>query len=93
MTLSLHFTTSHVSLAFGACDENIRIGPLSIYLGLSMQGVTWRDRFDFICEKDDARPLVSRLFGTWKDSEEERGGFFLGRRWNLLTGSQVLGRA
>lgn len=84
MSLSVSISTTNFSLSFGNCEENIRIGPLSIYLGWAMQGVTWKGRFDFICEKTDYRPEGGKRFETWTEPEKASGGYLLGRKWRLL---------
>lgn len=93
MALSISFRTAHFTLAVGDCEENLRIGPLEVYLRWEHQGIEWRNRFDLLIQKDSYRPKNGKWVETWKESEEQRGGYFMGRTWNLLTGSRVAERA
>lgn len=89
--MGIHITAGSMELAIGDCpyaQATIIIGPLHIWLGFNMQGIACR-RFDLICEKTDYRPEGIKWFATWQASPEERGGYFLGRQWSLLTGSLV----
>lgn len=69
----------------------LTLGPLHIWLGFNMQSIACDKRFDLICEKSSYRPGGGKWFAAWQNSPEERGGYFLGRQWSLLTGSRVAG--
>lgn len=71
-------------------SPDIAIGPLKIWLGRDTQGLAWRNRFDLIIERTSYLPKGDQWFETWQEAPEERGGYFLGRNWNLLTGSRVM---
>lgn len=94
--MGIHITAGCVEVAIGhtvAGGANLVLGPLQIWLGWNMQCLALEGRFDLICEKSSYRPQGGKWFEVWKDSEEERGGYFLGRVWNLQTGSRMAGYA
>lgn len=86
MPFQLRFAAPGFALSCGTADENIRIGPLRIWLGWSMQSIAWAGRFDLMCERTDYRPAQGQLVETWRESPEVRGGHLFGRTWRLLTG-------
>lgn len=91
MSLSVSISTNHFALRFGSCDQNIRIGPIEVYLGWAMQGVIWKGRFDFICETTKRRPEGGKWYETWTDSYGGRNGYLLGHQWRLVTEAQPVG--
>ncbi|MBI2277493.1 MAG: hypothetical protein HYU74_09095 [Dechloromonas sp.] len=93
--MGIHITAGCIEVAIGqtvTADANLILGPLQVHLGWAMFGATWEGRFDFICEKDGYRPEGCKWVGVWQESPEERGGYFVGWTWNLLTGSRAAGR-
>lgn len=85
MALSVSISTAHFALAFGPeSSENIRIGPVEVYLGWAMQGITWKGRFDLLYEKTTYRPEGGTWFETWTDSCGASCGYLLGRQWRLV---------
>lgn len=88
MSLAVSISTNHFALNFGGYGENIRVGPVDVYLGWSMQGIVWKGRFDFLCEKTDHRPESGKWFETWTDSYGARNGYLLGRQWRLVPGQR-----
>lgn len=91
--MSFHLTIAGLSLFTSHSEDgspDLAIGSLKVWLGWDMQGIAWRNRFDLIIERTSYRPKGGQWFETWQDSPEERGGYCLGRKWNLLTGSRVM---
>ncbi len=66
------------------------IGPLQVWRGWDTHGIAWDNCFDLIIERTGYRPEGGQQFETWQDSPEERGGYFRGWKWNLLTGGRVM---
>lgn len=73
-------------------SADLVIGPLQVWLGGAMQGITWKGRFDFICEKTDYRPEGGKWFEAWTDSYGASCGYLLGRQWRLLTVASEAGQ-
>lgn len=90
--MSFHLSIAGLSLSTiyprdGTPD--LVIGPLSVWRGWNMLGIAWGTRFDLTIERTGYRPEGGQWFETWQDSPEERGGYFLGRKWSLLTGNRA----
>lgn len=88
MAFTLSLNTSHLTLAVGDCDENLRIGPLEVYLKWHMQAISWRGRFELTCEEGFG---VMKLDGKWfvalEGTGERRCWFCMGRYISLNTKS------
>lgn len=70
-------------------SPELAAGPFKFWLGRNMLGLVWRSRFDLIAERTSYHPEGGRWFETWQESPEERGGYFPGWKWNLLTGNSA----
>ena len=93
MAFTLSLNTSHLTLAVGDCDENLRIGPLEVYLKWHLQAISWRGRFELTCEEGvGTMKLNGKWFKTLNGSGDRRCWFFMGRYISLNTGSAVAGR-
>lgn len=93
MSFTLSLNTAHLTLAVGDCDENLRIGPLEVYLKWHVQAVSWRGRFELTCEEGfGTMKLDGKWFKTLEDSGDRRCWFCMGRYISLNTGSAVAGR-
>lgn len=91
--MSFSLTISCISLSSSPARDggpDLVIGPLKVWLDQNMVGLAWSNRFDLICDRTAYRPEGGQWFQTWQESPEERGGYFLGSKWNLLTGSRVM---
>lgn len=93
MAFTLSLSTAHLTLAVGDCDENLRIGPLEVYLKRHIQAVSWRWRFELVCEGGfGTMKLDGKWFKTMEGSGDRRCWFCMGRYISLNTGSAVAGR-
>ena len=93
MAFTLSLSTSHLTLAVGNCDENLRIGPLEVYLKWHLQAISWRGRFEIVCEEGfGVMKLDGKLFKTLEGTGDRRCWFCMGRYISLNTGSAVAGR-
>ncbi len=91
--MSFKLTIAGLSLAISLPQDgspDFVIGPLKLWLNWDMHGLAWLNRFDLIIERTGYRPEGGQQFETWQDSPEERGGYFRGWKWNLLTGGRVM---
>lgn len=88
MAFTLSLCTKNLTLAVGDCDENIRLGPLEVYLKRHLLAVSWSGRFALLCEEGfGSLRLDGRLFKTLESTGERRCWFLFGRFIYLNTGS------
>lgn len=90
MAFTLSLCTKNLTLSVGDCEENIRIGPLEVYLKRNLLAVSWRGRFELLSEQGlGSLKLDGHLFKALESTGERRRWFLLGRFIYLNTGSVV----